>query len=518
MSIVKMKRLRLLSLTSERDHLLARLQRAGCVEVTEPEEPQSMPEWGSLLRRDSTALLTVKSQATTVRTALENVNRYAAVRSGLFIQREAIREQDFFRQETMEEALALAEKINAWNRQLAKLQTQETNLKNLKTSLMPWAPLDLPLELQETAASVFQLGTCPLAVNLSELTAQLEKTAERAHLQEISQDKHQRYLLLICHKEALERATQCLRAHGYGISHWKARTGTPAENIRRVEEELLQNQREREDVIQSISACQSQRKKLELCQDRLQQELQKEQAREKILTDGTMIFLEGWVAQTGLSRLEEELSDILCAYEWRDPDPEEIPPTLLKNQKWLSCINMVTEMYSLPAYRGGIDPNPLIFGFFVVFFGMMFADLAYGLVLWAVSLGITKKYRPKGTVLGNLHCRVRGADRWFLWRRSISVYHGVLSGTRHYLAGADQPSAGPDDHYGDRPGVGGASHAVWTVCPYLHGGPGWTPSGWHFGCGPLVDCVCGDCSGCFTGERCGGSGGISGTVVYPRTA
>ena len=85
MSIVKMKRLRLLSLTSERDHLLARLQRAGCVEVTEPEEPQSMPEWGSLLRRDSTALLTVKSQATTVRTALENVNRYAAVRSGLFI-------------------------------------------------------------------------------------------------------------------------------------------------------------------------------------------------------------------------------------------------------------------------------------------------------------------------------------------------------------------------------------------------------------------------------------------------
>lgn len=301
----------------------------------------------------------------------------------------------------MEEALALAEKINAWNRQLAKLQTQETNLKNLKTSLMPWAPLDLPLELQETATSVFQLGTCPLAVNLSELTAQLEKTAERAHLQEISQDKHQRYLLLICHKEARSGQRSGRGPMDMGFLTGRPVQGAPAENIRRVEEELLQNQREREDVIQSISACQSQRKKLELCQDRLQQELQKEQAREKILTDGTMIFLEGWVAQTGLSRLEEELSDILCAYEWREPDPEEIPPTLLKNQKWLSCINMVTEMYSLPAYRGGIDPNPLIFGFFVVFFGMMFADLAYGLVLWAVSLGITKKYRPKGTV-GNM--------------------------------------------------------------------------------------------------------------------
>ena len=399
-----MKRLRLLSLTSERDHLLARLQRAGCVEVTEPEEPQSMPEWGSLLRRDSTALLTVKSQATTVRTALENVNRYAAVRSGLFIQREAIREQDFFRQETMEEALALAEKINAWNRQLAKLQTQETNLKNLKTSLMPWAPLDLPLELQETATSVFQLGTCPLAVNLSELTAQLEKTAERAHLQEISQDKHQRYLLLICHKEALERATQCLRAHGYGISHWKARTGTPAENIRRVEEELLQNQREREDVIQSISACQSQRKKLELCQDRLQQELQKEQAREKILTDGTMIFLEGWVAQTGLSRLEEELSDILCTVP-APINPLQDPMTIMVIALGLGvlhmlfgqCVHIYMEARDGRLLDGILDVVP----WWIVFAGIALAALQGSAVVVLVgflALLFTQGRHKKGIV------------------------------------------------------------------------------------------------------------------------
>ena len=37
MSIVKMKRLRLLSLASQREELLARLQHAGCVEVLEPD-------------------------------------------------------------------------------------------------------------------------------------------------------------------------------------------------------------------------------------------------------------------------------------------------------------------------------------------------------------------------------------------------------------------------------------------------------------------------------------------------
>ena len=58
---------------------------------------------------------------------------------------------------------------------------------------------------------------------------------------------------------------------------------------------------------------------------------------------------------------------------------------------------MVTEMYALPAYRG-IDPNPLIFWFFLFFFGFMFADVAYGIIIWAVSFIIWKSYKPKGTM------------------------------------------------------------------------------------------------------------------------
>ena len=189
-----------------------------------------------------------------------------------------------------------------------------------------------------------------------------------------------------------------LRARGYGAARLKGLTGTPMENIQRIEEEIVQVQQERADIIEKIAACRDQRKNLEICQDRVEQDLQREQAREKLLTDGTMIFLEGWVAQTGLPRLEEGLKDLACAYELADPTPEETPPTLLKNRKWISCINMVTEMYSLPVYHGGIDPNPLIFGFFVLFFGIMFADIAYGLVLFAISFAITKKYRPKGTL------------------------------------------------------------------------------------------------------------------------
>ncbi len=59
----------------------------------------------------------------------------------------------------------------------------------------------------------------------------------------------------------------------------------------------------------------------------------------------------------------------------------------------------------MPAYRG-IDPNPLIFFWFVFFFGFMFADVAYGLIILAISLAVTKIYHPKKTMGKMFHLGV----------------------------------------------------------------------------------------------------------------
>lgn len=54
MAIVKMKRLRVITLAEQRDELLSRLLHVGCVEVTEP-KAMSDPEWTALLNRDTGA-------------------------------------------------------------------------------------------------------------------------------------------------------------------------------------------------------------------------------------------------------------------------------------------------------------------------------------------------------------------------------------------------------------------------------------------------------------------------------
>lgn len=51
-------------------------------------------------------------------------------------------------------------------------------------------------------------------------------------------------------------------------------------------------------------------------------------------------------------------------------------------------------MYSLPAYNG-LDPNPFIMPFFALFFGIMFADMAYGLILLIAGLLFLWKAKPK---------------------------------------------------------------------------------------------------------------------------
>lgn len=74
------------------------------------------------------------------------------------------------------------------------------------------------------------------------------------------------------------------------------------------------------------------------------------------------------------------LEGCTCAWQMTDPLPEDYPhvPVKLKNNRFTGPLNMVTEMYSLPAY-GSLDPNPYMAPFFILFYGIMMADMGYGL-------------------------------------------------------------------------------------------------------------------------------------------
>jgi len=109
-----------------------------------------------------------------------------------------------------------------------------------------------------------------------------------------------------------------------------------------------------------------------------------------------------------------------CAYEITEPAAEDYPevPVKLKNIRITRCMNVVTEMYSLPAYDG-TDPNPLMFPFFVLFFGMMMADMGYGILMIAAALFVLKKKPKVGT---------RNFMEGVLWCGVSTLIWGALTG------------------------------------------------------------------------------------------
>lgn len=397
MAIVKMKRLRVIALAAQRDELLQRLLHAGCVEVTEPQAELSDPEWTALLKRDTSALSDVKARQNAVNSALEALQKYAPEKRGLFIHRRSIREKEFMSDAAMNAALHSAGEINARVQRISQLYTQENRLTGQRASLTPWSGLDLPLNTGGTEHARVSFHTCPAAVDLAEVRQALAQAAPSAELFPVSADRELQYLLLMCHRIESETVTEAVRPWSFSTVTFKDMSGPAAENIARIDRELEDIRARRDKTAEEIAAMAPCRRDLQVCADRLTTELSKESAKEKLLTNGTVVFLEGWVTEPGIPKAEAEMLKFACAWETAEPLEEEEPPILLHNPKWMTPINMVTEMYALPAYRG-IDPNPLIFWFFLFFFGFMFADVAYGIIIWAVSFIIWKSYKPKGTM------------------------------------------------------------------------------------------------------------------------
>ncbi len=385
-----------MAMADQRDTLLRELLRLGCVEINEPDGKLEDPAWSALVRRETSRLSVTKSEISDVDTALAAIERYARMKDGLFIKRHPITEAEFLSAETVEEARTVSGEVGEQLQQLARLQNEETRLAARRASLLPWEKLEMPLGSEGTEHVLFRLGTCPAAVDIGTLNVELGDCA--AQVQEISADKQQRYCLLICHRADEEQTMEVLRSKNFSLTSFQGTSGTAAQVIRDLDAQIAADRKAQERAVAAITASAPARDALRVYADRLRADAAKEASAERLLTDGTISFFEGWVPAERLKDVEQLLERMGCAWEAADPTPEEYPdvPVQLKNNWLTRPLNMVTEMYSLPAYDN-VDPNPLMAPFFILFYGVMMADMGYGLLMILAGIFITKKYRPKGT-------------------------------------------------------------------------------------------------------------------------
>ena len=398
MAILKMKKLRICGVSEEQTQLIRQLQLLGSVEIGAPctlTDTQGVQVFCAGDGKSADALLRTSARLTS---ALETLKHYETKKGGLFAARPEKTIGELFSDEAYAAALDTAQAVLDAQDARSRLAAEKSRLTAVRESFVPWQQLPLPLETLGTQHTRILLGTVPAQTDLEALRARVFEAADEVQLEQISADQQSLYLLVFVHKCAAEAVGAALREAGFALTTFDGVQGTAAENIRRTDEAIAACEQQDAEKLAELTALAAQKPALQLAFDRCTQEISKAQAADRLVHSEKTFCLGGWVPCEDVGKLEALLSGFCCAWELTDPAPEEYPdvPVKLKNNKLTWPLNMVTEMYSLPAYDG-VDPTPLMAPFFILFYGIMMADMGYGLLMILASIIITKKSRPKGT-------------------------------------------------------------------------------------------------------------------------
>ena len=396
MAIVHMKKLRLMVVRGQKDALLRDLMLLGCVQVSEPDALLADAEAAAVLRQENGNVTETRSELTRLNAALKLLDKYAPVKSKLLSSRPEVTEREFldvgaYRKEL--DAVAQLEELEA---DVRRYNGEEAKLRSSVEALRPWETLDLPLSMGSTATTRITLGMLPAAADFAEAQETLEEAAPESQMYEISADREQHYVLLICMKDELTEALAALRTFGFTLANLGGTPGTAKQNIDSAQQQIADVIRKREQAEADIAAFAPHRDAFKLCIDRASVRLGRAEAEERLVGTESVVCMRGWLTAPEEEKLTAVLAKYDCAWDLADPTEDEYPevPVKLKNNKFTEPLNMVTNMYSLPAY-GTVDPNPLMAPFFILFYGIMMADMGYGLVMVLAALIALGKMKPK---------------------------------------------------------------------------------------------------------------------------
>jgi V/A-type H+/Na+-transporting ATPase subunit I len=395
MAIEKMKKLRLLAVRDQKKALLGKLQLLGCMEVSEPDLSELSPELRLHLSREGSDVSRYKSDLAAFVQAVELLDKYAPVKTKLLSAKPETDVDDLLDDSTLPTELECARRIVAIDETVRRINAETARIAGAIDALRPWLALDYPLDKDGTERCALTPGFIPAAVETDDVRRDLAELTDEAELVSVSDDSTQHYMVLICFRENLAAALDVLRAHNFSSASFAGAEGTAKENTERLNAQIEKLNLEKQELNDEVAALGEHRQALKLCADRMETKVTYAEAEGQLYGMESAVALQGWVLARKVPELEGCLGEFDCAWELVDPEPEEYPdvPVSLRNNKITNALNMVTNMYSLPAYDG-VDPNPLMAPFFILFYGLMMADMGYGLIMILAAVVAMKKIHP----------------------------------------------------------------------------------------------------------------------------
>ncbi|MDF2891882.1 MAG: archaeal/vacuolar-type H+-ATPase subunit [Clostridia bacterium] len=428
MAIVKMKKVSIIALQSEKEQLVKRLQKFGGLHVIDLEEWITEDQNKDLLIDSETDKVNqLEAELSQVKFSYDFISKYDKTKKKMFAQKIQVSEKDYYENlNEKQKTNDIYEQCRAIDTKFAELKNAETKINNLIQQLEPWKSLNTKLDSIKNTRNVNIMLGFILTKYVEEFKDAIYNSGAEVNIEEISTDKENTYILLMNHNSAEDKVSTVQKQFSWTKVAFNDLTGTAEENIARLRNESSSINVEKEELTKKAEKLVQYKEFLEILHDVLANERDKNAVVTNFAKTEKSFIIHGWVPEKQASALTAALQEITDRFwiQYEDPNEDEEFPVLLDNPVVVKPLEMITEQYSLPNSRA-IDPNLIMTPFFVMFFGMMVSDAGYGIVLaisTAIALIVLKPQGGMGKMLGLL---CLGGISTFIWGAMFGGWFGV---------------------------------------------------------------------------------------------
>lgn len=423
MAIVKMQRISIYALSRYSKEILETLQRMGVMEIENCNIEDSV-----FYKTDNLSLYTSYSRSATLMSqAAEIICEYVKEKKGLLSSLEgrtplSVKEYE----ETAEknpEALRIAYKLIGYKKKIAENKAKINTYSARIGTLSPWMNLDIPMSLTSTNTSKVILGSFPEELSVEDIrtkVSEISPGSELYDLEIISADNDQTCVFSICHNDEYAELLSALRKVGLVLPS-AAASDNPALEIGSLKNRI----RKRQDLIthyeKAIISHASHLDLLRFFEDYYVMKAQRYAQLDNISYSQHTFVMTGYVPKDVSEKLSKTLFERYSAeVELEDAEGEDVP-VLLKNNAFVAPAEGVLLSYSPPS-RFELDPTAVMAVFYYIFFGMMFSDAGYGIVMSLVCGLALLKFR-------NMESGLKRSIKMFFYCGLSTTFWGLMFGS-----------------------------------------------------------------------------------------
>ncbi len=372
-----MKRLTVLAYRGDADAIVRRLMDRRCVEVR-----NTLPDAETLVRLEEDGTRAeAEARLVHIRAALPVLSRYTTRKSGLGRRVQRVNREEFLSSGEGARAYAAVLECERVEARLRELADRRAQCASERGALIPWLEYDAPLNVVGTSHTVTVLGSVQTGKHSEAFLKELE--AAGAVYETVYEADKTAYLALTYHRTDEDALRKILAEHGFlAVSFPEVPRTAQAEYDRlELEEQALEDERLR--LVDRLTDLSEALDAVEVLSDIEETTLAVCRQKQRLVGTRNCVILDAWVPEKRVESVLATLSHFECASELSDPEEGEEPPILLYNNRFSETFEWVIGMYSYPKY-GTYDPTVIMSIFYFLIFGMMFADVGYGLL---VTLG-----------------------------------------------------------------------------------------------------------------------------------